>query len=77
METSSISRVDKLPADAPVTGLNCRVTPPETSGPVGVVKTMQTKTNPVQSGLENLGLGFVGGLIAFWVGRAFDALIAS
>lgn len=44
---------------------------------VGVVKTIQTRTNPIWSGSENLGLGLIGGLIAFGVGRLFEALIAS
>ena len=30
---------------------------------VGVVKTVQTRTNPIWSGTENLGLGFIGGFV--------------
>ena len=44
---------------------------------VGVVKTMQTGKSPVLSALENLSFGFVGGLIAYLIGRGFDSLISS
>ncbi len=44
---------------------------------VGAAKTIQTKKNPFLSGGENLALGMVGGVLAYLVGRAFDALIAS
>jgi len=44
---------------------------------VGAVKTIQTRKNPWLSGLENLGLGMAGGVLAFMVGKAFDALISS
>ena len=44
---------------------------------VGAAKTIQTRKNPILSGAENLALGMVGGVLAYLVGRAFDALIAS
>jgi len=43
---------------------------------VGAIKTMQTGKNPVLSSLENLSLGLAGGVLAFYVGKAFDVLIA-
>ena len=43
---------------------------------VGVLKTVQTRKNPALSGLENFALGMVGGVLAYLVGKAFDALIA-
>ena len=35
---------------------------------VGVVKTMVTRTNPIISGLENLVIAGIGGLIAYYIG---------
>lgn len=35
---------------------------------VGVAKTMVTRTNPILSGLENLAIAGVGGLVAFYIG---------
>lgn len=43
---------------------------------VGAAKTLQTKKNPVISGLENLAVGLVGGAFSFVVGRGFDSLIS-
>ena len=43
---------------------------------VGAIKTMHTGKNPVLSAGENLFLGLAGGLLAYFVGKAFDALIA-
>jgi predicted membrane protein (TIGR00267 family) len=43
---------------------------------VGAAKTVQTKKNPLISGLENLAVGLVGGAVSFTVGRGFDALIS-
>jgi VIT1/CCC1 family predicted Fe2+/Mn2+ transporter len=43
---------------------------------VGAAKTLQTRRNPVLSGAENLALGFVGGVIAYGVGLAFDTAVA-
>jgi hypothetical protein len=34
-----------------------------------------TRKNPVPSGLENLGIGFVGGIVSFFIGKGFDSLI--
>ncbi len=42
---------------------------------VGVAKTVHTRKNPYISGAENLALGFVGGVVAFGVGSAFDAVV--
>jgi vacuolar iron transporter family protein len=39
---------------------------------VGAAKTLHTKRNPVLSGLENLALGLVGGVLAYAVGSVFD-----
>jgi VIT1/CCC1 family predicted Fe2+/Mn2+ transporter len=44
---------------------------------VGSVKTMHTKKNLILSGLENLALGFIGGLLAYFIGSAFDHFISS
>ncbi len=41
---------------------------------VGAVKTLATKKNAVLSGLENLALGLVGGVLAYLVGSAFDSV---
>jgi predicted membrane protein (TIGR00267 family) len=43
---------------------------------VGAVKTLQTKKNPVVSGLENLAIGLVGGVVSFLVGKGFGKLIS-
>lgn len=43
---------------------------------VGAVKTMHTGKSPFLSAAENLTLGFAGGLLAYFVGKAFDLLIA-
>ena len=43
---------------------------------VGALKTVQTKRNPWLSGVENLGLGLFGGVLAYLVGRTFDVVIA-
>jgi VIT1/CCC1 family predicted Fe2+/Mn2+ transporter len=42
---------------------------------VGATKTVMTKTNPVMSALENLSIGFVGGILSFVVGRFVESLI--
>ena len=42
---------------------------------VGAFKTMHTGKSPLLSALENLFLGLAGGLLAYLVGKAFDALI--
>ncbi|MFV2001306.1 MAG: VIT1/CCC1 transporter family protein [Acidimicrobiia bacterium] len=42
---------------------------------VGAVKTIQTGKSPVLSAVENFVLGMVGGLLAYFVGKAFDQLI--
>jgi VIT1/CCC1 family predicted Fe2+/Mn2+ transporter len=44
---------------------------------VGAVKTVATKKNAVLSGLENLALGLIGGVLAYLVGSAFDTVIGS
>ncbi len=44
---------------------------------VGAVKTLATKKHAITSGLENLALGLIGGVLAYLVGRAFDSFIAS
>jgi VIT1/CCC1 family predicted Fe2+/Mn2+ transporter len=43
---------------------------------VGALKTMHTGKSPVLSAAENLGLGLAGGVLAYFVGKAFDSLIA-
>ncbi|MEN8112815.1 MAG: VIT1/CCC1 transporter family protein [Actinomycetota bacterium] len=43
---------------------------------VGATKTLMTKTNPVFSAAENLGIGFVGGVLSYLVGQMFDTLIS-
>ena len=43
---------------------------------VGAVKTLATKKSAVLSGLENLALGLLGGVLAYLVGRSFDSLIS-
>ncbi|MEZ5175096.1 MAG: VIT1/CCC1 transporter family protein [Acidimicrobiia bacterium] len=42
---------------------------------VGAIKTATTKKNPALSGAENLALGFIGGILAYVVGTAFEAAI--
>ena len=42
---------------------------------VGAVKTIVTNTNPVKSGLENLVIAGIGGVLAFFIGRAVDGVI--
>lgn len=43
---------------------------------VGAIKTMQTGKSPVFSSLENLAFGLGGGVLAYFVGKGFDSLIA-
>ncbi len=43
---------------------------------VGAVKTLQTKKNPIVSGLENLAIGLGGGAVSFLVGKGFDQVIS-
>ena len=40
---------------------------------VGVVKTSITNTNPIISGLENLVIAGIGGVVAFFVGAGVEA----
>jgi len=42
---------------------------------VGAVKTVVTKTNPVKSGLENLVIAGIGGIIAYYIGALVDGAI--
>lgn len=42
---------------------------------VGAIKTLQTKKGWLLSGGENLILGLAAGVLSFFVGRAFDAII--
>jgi VIT1/CCC1 family predicted Fe2+/Mn2+ transporter len=44
---------------------------------VGAVKTLATKKSAILSGLENLALGLIGGVLAYLVGTAFDSVIGS
>ncbi len=44
---------------------------------VGALKTVSTKKNPIYSGAENLGMGLVGGVLAYFVGALFDSAITS
>ena len=44
---------------------------------VGATKTVMTKTNPTTSALENLGIGFAGGVLSYLVGLGFEALMSS
>ena len=43
---------------------------------VGAIKTRVTKTNPIMSGLENLVIAGIGGVIAYWIGSLVDAGLA-
>lgn len=43
---------------------------------VGAIKTVVTKTNPVRSGLENLIIAGIGGVLAFYIGVLVDGAIA-
>jgi VIT1/CCC1 family predicted Fe2+/Mn2+ transporter len=43
---------------------------------VGAVKTVVTKTNPVKSGLENLIIAGIGGVLAFYIGALVDGAMA-
>ena len=42
---------------------------------VGAVKTIVTNTNPVRSGLENLVIAGLGGILAFFIGRLAEGAI--
>jgi VIT1/CCC1 family predicted Fe2+/Mn2+ transporter len=42
---------------------------------VGAVKTVVTRTNPITSGLQNLIITTVGGVVAFFIGVLVDAQI--
>jgi VIT1/CCC1 family predicted Fe2+/Mn2+ transporter len=42
---------------------------------VGALKTAATKKNPFVSGIENLALGFTGGVLSYFVGSLFDSAI--
>ncbi len=44
---------------------------------VGVGKTVMTKTNPFVSGVENLLIGLVGGVVSFTIGRIVQGFISS
>lgn len=44
---------------------------------VGVGKTVMTKTNPFVSGVENLLIGLIGGVISFTIGRIVQGFIGS
>ncbi|MCH7845472.1 MAG: VIT1/CCC1 transporter family protein [Acidobacteria bacterium] len=44
---------------------------------VGVGKTVMTKTNPFISGVENLLIGLIGGVISFTIGRIVQGFIGS
>ncbi len=43
---------------------------------VGVIKTRVTDTNPMASGLQNLAIAGVGGVIAYFVGSVVDGAIS-
>lgn len=40
---------------------------------VGALKTAATRKNPFVSGAENLALGFIGGVLSYFVGSLFEA----
>jgi len=42
---------------------------------VGVAKTAVTKGNPITAGFQNLVIASLGGVVAFYIGRAFGAAI--
>ncbi len=42
---------------------------------VGAFKTVVTQTNPIRSGLENLVIAGIGGVIAFWVGTLVEGAL--
>ena len=44
---------------------------------VGATKTVMTKKNPMLSALENLSIGFGGGVLSFLVGQFFESFIGS
>lgn len=44
---------------------------------IGAAKTVLTKKSPIFSGVENLIMGFVGGVLAYFVGALFDAMITN
>jgi VIT1/CCC1 family predicted Fe2+/Mn2+ transporter len=44
---------------------------------VGAAKTTMTKTNPFGAALENMGIGFAGGILSYLVGSLFESLISS
>ncbi|KAA3636896.1 MAG: hypothetical protein DWP92_08805 [Armatimonadetes bacterium] len=44
---------------------------------VGALKTVSTKKSPILSGAENLGMGLLGGVLAYFVGVLFESSIPS
>ncbi len=42
---------------------------------VGVVKTQMTRTNPIRSGLENVGVAGIGAVISYFIGLGYDSFI--
>jgi len=42
---------------------------------VGAVKTVVTQTNPIKSGLENLVIAGLGGVVAYYIGSAVEGAI--
>lgn len=42
---------------------------------VGALKTVVTQTNPIMSGLENVGIAAVGAAVSYGVGTFFDAAV--
>ncbi|MDX2467228.1 MAG: VIT1/CCC1 transporter family protein [Acidimicrobiia bacterium] len=43
---------------------------------VGAVKSLVTKTNPLQAGIENLAIAGVGGVAGYWIGILFDKAVS-
>jgi VIT1/CCC1 family predicted Fe2+/Mn2+ transporter len=42
---------------------------------VGVTKSVVTKTHPVKTGLENLVIAGIGGVLAYWIGWIFERAV--
>jgi predicted membrane protein (TIGR00267 family) len=43
---------------------------------VGIVKTQMTRTNPLISGLENVGVAGVGAVISYFIGLGYDSFVS-
>lgn len=43
---------------------------------VGVLKTQMTRTNPIKSGLENVGVAGIGAVVSYIIGLGYDSFVS-